>query len=145
MSAFLTVQSALVTALQARPELVGVTVHKNRTRALAREEQRAVLVRLDSSRVVADGVLGVTDWETAFEVEALARGESGADPAEAVDALLAAVWAALPDVDVVGAIDVRVEPSIDWTFDAADTPTASALLRVTVMHRTDLNTLTPKD
>lgn len=145
MSAFLTVQSALVAALQARPELAGVTVHRNRTRALARDEQRALLVRLDRSRWMDESPLGVSDWETAFEVEALARADSGADPAEAVDTLLAAIWAALPQMVVVGAIDVRADPEIDWTFDAADTPVASALLRLTVKHRTDGNTLTPKD
>lgn len=145
MSAFMTVQAALAAALRARPELAGVNLHINRTRALPREEQRAILLRLDVSRVLEDGVLGVTDWATTFELEAAARGESGADPAEAVDALLAAVWAALPQVVVVGAIDVRADPSIDWTFEAADTPIASALLRVTVMHRTEGNTLTPKD
>ena len=49
-TAFKSVQAALVAALEAAPALSGVVVHKNRTRALAREEQSAILVRLDTSR-----------------------------------------------------------------------------------------------
>jgi hypothetical protein len=143
-TAFKSVQAALVAALEAAPALSGVVVHKNRTRALAREEQSAILVRLDASRD-DDGPLGVTDWATSFEVEAVARGATGADPADAVDPLLESLWAALRGLSVSGALEVAADPQIDWAFESGDTPLASALVRVTVRHRTEGNTLTPKD
>lgn len=141
-SAFLLLQSALVTALEA--SLPGVPVYKNRTRAVSRDVPAAVLVRLDASRD-ADGPIGVSDWQTDFHVEAIARADNGADPAAAVDDVLQALWAALPTVSLSGVIDLSVAPQIEWNFDAAETPVASALVRVSVLHRTEPNTFTPKD
>jgi hypothetical protein len=141
-SAFLQVQAALVAALQAQPALAGVSVHKNRTRSLPREEAAAVLVRLASSRD-DNSMLGCTDWATDFEVEAVARGTSGTDPAVAADELLQALWAALHAITGANILDAAADPQIVWAFDAADTPQASAMVRVSVRHRTQLNTLTP--
>ena len=141
-SAFLQVQAALVAALEAQPTLAGVPVHKNRTRTLPREEAAAVLVRLATSR--DDGsMLGCSDWATDFDVEAVARATSGADPAAAVDELLQALWAALHAITGANILDAAADPQIVWAFDAADTAQASAKLRVSVRHRTQLNTLTP--
>ena len=141
-SAFLLQQAALVAFLQAQPGLAGVAVHANRTRALPREEQSAVLVRLERSED-DQGPLGATDWATTFEIEAIARALPGADPAHAVDELLQSVWAAVQSAEPTDVLDLAASPQIDWAFDAADTQLASALLRVTVRHRTQANTLTP--
>lgn len=141
-SAFMQVQAALVAALTAQPALAGVPVHTNRVRALAREEASALLVRLASSRD-DNGPLGCSDWVTDFEVEAVARGASGADPAAAVDELLQGLWAALHAINGTDLIEAAADPQIDWSFDAADTPLASASVRVNVRHRTQANTLTP--
>lgn len=142
-SAFLVVQSALVAALRAVPALASVPVHVNRTRAMARDEQAAILVRLSSSRD-AEGPLGVRDWRTLFDIEVVARGATGADPAEAVDEVLQSVWGVLPVLQVAGAIEINADASIDWTFDSGDTPLASALMTVDVLHRTEDLTLTPR-
>lgn len=143
-SAFKQVQAALVAALQADAGLAGVIVRGNQTRALPREEQAGVMVRLDVSRKFS-GSLGVTDWETAFEVETIVRATSGSDPADALDPLLQSVWSALHAVSLPSVTDVDFDPSLDWTFDAGDTPLGSVLFRISVRHRTDLNTLNPKD
>ena len=140
-SAFLQIQAALAAAIGAA--LPAVPVWVNRTRALSREETLAVLLRLESARD-DQGPLGVRDWATTFEVELVGRGESGADPATAVDGALQTLWTALTGLEAGAAIDVSADPQIDWTFDAADTPMASALVRVTVRHRTDFATLTPR-
>jgi hypothetical protein len=139
-SAFLRVQSALVAALTAA--LPTVPVWTNRVRALDRETTVAIIVRLEASRDDA-GPLGCADWATSFEVEVVARGASGADPALAVDAPLQALWAAVAAINESDVLDMRADPAINWTFDAADTPLASALMRLTVRHRTQSNTLTP--
>jgi hypothetical protein len=141
-TAFLAQQAALVVALQAQPSLSGVSVLANRVRALAREENQAVLVRLGSTEEEG-GPLGCTDWATTFEIESIARAASGADPAAAVDPLLAAVWEAVRGLTLPDVLDTTASPQIDWVFDAADTPLASAVLRLTVRHRTQADTLTP--
>lgn len=143
-SAFVVVQAALVTALQSAPALSGVPVYANRTRALPRNDLKAVLLRLDSTRDDA-GPHGVRDWATTFEIEPIARAQSGTDPVEAVDPLLQACWCSLDGLMLVGVMEVAAEPQIEWNFDSADTPLASAVMRITVRHRTDGNTLTPKD
>lgn len=144
-SAFRQVQNAIQAALQAAPGLSGVSVFANRTRSLPREEQVGVLIRLDRTRQDPVSPLGVRDWTTAFEVEIVARGASGADPAAAIDDPLQAAWLALHGLTAPGLIEVDADPEIDWTFDAGDTPLASALFRLTVQHRTEGNTLNPKD
>ena len=120
-SAFKQVQAALVAALQAAPGLAGVAVRTNQTRSLPREEQAGVMVRLDGSRKLS-GSLGVTDWETAFEVEPIVRAASGADPAVVLDPLLQAVWSALHAVSLPSVTDLDFDPQLEWTFDAGDTP-----------------------
>jgi hypothetical protein len=139
-SAFLQVQSALAGALTAA--LPGIPVLVNHTRALGRSEPLAILLRLDSARD-DNGPIGVRDWATGFELEVVARAATGTDPAAAADDALQALWAALPALEISGAMDVTADPQIDWTFDAAETPLASALLRLTVRHRTAADTLDP--
>jgi len=140
-SAFLQIQTALAAAIGAA--LPGVPVWVNRTRALSREEPLAVLLRLESARD-DQGPLGVRDWQTTFEVELVGRGDSGADPATAVDGSLQTLWTAIVGLEAGANMDVAADPQIDWTFDAADTPLASALVRVTVRHRTAFETLSPR-
>lgn len=143
-SAFKQVQAGLVAALSAQPGLSGVVVRVNQARSLPREEQAGVMLRLEGARKLS-GNLGLADWETTFEIEPIVRAASGADPADALDPLLQAVWTAVHSVSLPSVTDLDFEPQVDWGFDAGDTPLGSALLRVKVRHRTELNTLNPKD
>lgn len=145
MTALLGIVEGLCAALEAVPAHAGVKVYRNRSRPVAALEREAIFVRLQGTRRITDAPLGVADWETVIQVEVAARGTTGVDPAQTVDALLASAWVALlgaplglPDV-----IDLDAEPSIEWAYDAADTPIASATFSLQVRHATKALDLTP--
>lgn len=145
-TAFLQIVAAVAALLSALPALAGVPVYRNRVHPIARDESRAISVRLASSQRLTDAPLAAQDWQTTLEVECAARAASGAaDPAAAVDGLLGAAWSALaaPSAVALGVIDIDSDPEIAWDFEAADTPIASAILRLVVRHRTQADTLTP--
>lgn len=142
MTAFATVQAALLAALTAAPVLAGGNIGVNTTRPVAAGKTTAIVLRLERSAGL-ETALGALDWDTEFAVECHARGATGADPVAAVDALLADVWAriaALTDAQLGGS--PQGQAAIDWQFDADETPTVVAVLRVTVRHRTPFTTLT---
>lgn len=141
-SAFLQIQAALATALTAAVTTTGAAVYVNRTRAMGRDVDMAVLVRLVGARD-DEGPLGAQDWLTAFDVESVARAATGTDPAQSVDALLQAVWSAIRGMSLPDAIEVAASPQIRWDFDAVDTPQASATVQVNVRHRAAPGTLQP--
>lgn len=143
MTAFALLVVGVVAALRAAHP--GVVVHSNRTRPVGVAETRAIFVRLESTRRDTTGPLGCADWETTLSVECAARTDTGADPAAAVDALLASAWAALLGVPLAlpDVLDLDAAPEIGWDFDAGETPLVSAAFRLVVRHRTLPNTLTP--
>lgn len=145
MSAQLAIQSAIIAALVAAPAAAGGNVKANTTRPVAAGSSSAVVVRLVQSTAATPQTLGGPyDWTTAYQVDCLARGSTGAsDPVAAVDALLDLVWARLSTLVTtgLGVMDVRMQPRIDWTIDDAETPLVAATVTLQVNHRTTATTL----
>ena len=147
MSAHLSIQQAIVAALNAAPALAGGNVKANTVRPVATAASSAVVVRMLQSRAATPQMIsGPYDWATVYQVECLARAANGAaDPAAAVDALLSAVWERLATVNMasLGALDVRMAPQLDWQYDDGDVPTVSAAISLQVLHRTTSTNLSP--
>jgi hypothetical protein len=145
MSAFTTIQAAIVAAIQAVPALSGVLVQSNRTEPVGNEWARAVLVRLESSSDLGTRVLGAQDLSTVYVVECLARTTSGADPAVQADDLLSSVWAAVRALrlTIADVMDLDASPQIDWDYQSGSTPVISAAFRLSVSHRVKDGSLAP--
>lgn len=147
MSAHLSIQTAIVAALNAAPALAGGNVKANTTRPVAGSASSAVVVRMLQSRAATPQMIsGPYDWSTVYQVECLGRAATGsADPVAAVDALLSAAWERLASVNLasLGVLDVRMSPQIDWQYDDGETPTISAAINLQVVHRTTSTNLNP--
>lgn len=147
MSAHLSIQQAIVAALNAAPALAGGNVKANTVRPVASAASSAIVVRLMQSRAATPQMIsGPYDWATVYQVECLARSSTGtSDPAAAVDTLLSAAWERLATVNLssLGAMDVRMAPQLDWQYDDGETPTVSAAISLQVMHRTTSSNLSP--
>jgi hypothetical protein len=143
-TAFRSVLAALVGALSAAPALAEGRVYANRLQPLPAGRASAVVVRIDQS-ASREVVLGALDWATRLSVECYARGQTGSDPAEAVDQLLQDTWQRLRALDAaqLGVMTVDVDSAIEWLFDELETPLACAVIRVTVLHRTPVNSVQP--
>lgn len=145
MSAHLAIQTAIVSALAAAPALAGGNVRANAVRPLSSSQPQGVVVRLVTSRSAGQQVLGGPfDWTTVYAIECLARASgAGADPVAAVDGLLEGVWSRLTGLDPVGlgAIDVRLQPAIDWQVDDAETAVVAATVSLQIVHRTAAGSL----
>lgn len=127
VTAFQQVAEALAAALLASPALAGGHVKANPTRPFAREVAAAIGVRLVRARQTGGTNCGLM-WQCEYAADVEARGDSGGDPADAVDALLSAVagrWAAL-DLSALGVAQALPDSDVEWEFDAADTPLAKA-------------------
>lgn len=142
-TAFQSIAAAIAAQLKAAPALAGGRVYANRLRPLPEGVATAVVVRLDKS-AASEQVLGALDWTSTFALECYARGASGIDPADAVDALLQAAWARLAATDAaaLGAMAFVINPAIDWIYDEADGPVVCASVALQVQHRTAVATLT---
>lgn len=141
-SAFKSLTDALVAACLQTPALAGGRIWANRLRPVSTLQTTAVVVRLVQTRS-AENMLGMLDWQTQFAVECYGRGTTGADPADAVDALLLDVWSRLASVNAasLGAMAVVINPAIEWQFDEAETPMACAIVSLLVQHRTPVAAL----
>lgn len=142
-TAFVSIATAVAAALQAAHP--GVPVYVNRTRPVAESEARALLVHLQVAKRDPSGPMDGTDWLTTILVQCMARTTTGADPAQVMDDLLTSAWAALlgAPLAIAGVTDLDADPTIEWDFDAAQTPVACATIRLLVRHSTQLDTLTP--
>ena len=142
-TAFKSLTAALVAALVAAPTLAGGRVYANRLRPIPQAQATAVVVRLVASQS-QEVALGALDWSTQFAIECLGRGSAGADPVDAVDALLLEVWPRLAGLNAaaLGAMAVVVDAGVEWEFDEGEASTASATVRLTVQHRTPTASLT---
>lgn len=138
MSAHLLIAQALAAALLVAPALAGGYVRANPTGPAEQGRNAAVAVRQASTVEISVSPCARL-WQTVYEIELAARSNTGADPAVAVDALLDAAWARIAEADLsaLGVRDLLIGPQIGWEYDAADTPVASATLRLTVEHYTE--------
>ncbi len=144
MTAFLTIQTALLAAMNSGTPLAGGRISTNKQRAIPTGQSTAIVLRLDQSEG-SEVVIGGVDWNTAFSVECYARGSTAStEMVAAVDTLLSDTWARLTALTVgqVGA-DITVDPRIDWQYDDGDTPLICAVIRLTAAHRTGITSLTP--
>lgn len=144
MSAFADILAAIVARLQAAPAVAGGAVMTNRLRPLAAGVTSAVVVRLESSQAT-ESSFDTSDWTTTFLVECYGKAASAsADPDAAVDLLLAEVYGRLAvlSLDGLGVAQVAVQPAIDWQRDEDGNAMVCAVLRLNVIHRTHVNSLT---
>lgn len=145
-SAHLQIQQALVAALVASPAVAGGRVYTNPVREVPQAAATAVAITLVRSSAQRP-TLHAADWSTTFQVECMARAaSSGADPAAAVDDLLATVYARLAALTLpagLGLMDIAVQPAIAWDYSEGTTPTVAATLLVAATHRTFSNSLEP--
>lgn len=141
-SAFKSLTAALVAALLAAPAIAGSRVYPNRLRPIQQAHSTAVVVRLVASQS-QELVLGALDWSTQFAVECLAKSAPGADPVDAVDALLLDVWPRLANLNAAAlkAMQVVVDAAIQWQFDDGESNSASATVLLTVQHRSPFASL----
>lgn len=144
VTAFQRVAVAVADAIKAGGTLAGGNVKANPTRPWPTEVAACVSVRLGTARRVADDSCG-DQWSLGLEVDCEARGLSGADPADAVDALLSSVanTIAATDLSAAGVMQREPESSIDWQFGAAETPLAMATYSFSLLVHTGLDVLTP--
>lgn len=141
MSAFSDVVASVVAALQAAPAIAGGVVGANRLRPIPAGVGHAVVVRQEKASA-RETVLGALDWHTQIAVECYARAPTGSDPAQAIDALLQAVWERVAAIGASSSVmTVNSWPSIEWLLDDAETPVVCGVIRFTVQHRTPVNTL----
>ena len=135
-TAFATIQAALLAALNATVALAGGRISANRLRPIPVGQNTAIVLRLDAASG-SEQVIGVTDWQTQFDVECYARASAAADAAAAVDALLFDAWARLCSLDfsALGA-SVSLQPKIDWQYDDLDSPTCCAIIHLSAQHQT---------
>lgn len=141
-TAFKSIADGIVAALLVAPALADGRVYANRLRPLHTGVSTAMVLRLEQSSA-RETVLGAHDWDSAYVLECYARGTVNADPAAAVDALLASAWARLAGLSAadLGAMAIAVNPAIDWQYDEADAPVVCASVRLQVQHRTPVATL----
>ena len=141
-TAFSSIQAALLAALSAPTALAGGRIYANRLRPIDANSSTAIVVRLEQASGT-EMILGTVDWQSSYTVECYARAATGADPAAAVDALLADVWTRLSALDfaTLGA-NVALDPRIDWQYDELESPLACAVLRLSAQHRTTTSALT---
>lgn len=79
-------------------------------------------------------VLGMTDRRLSVGIQVLAKGDT---PDNALDATLAAVWAALAPANALGlGSEVQIDPAHEIDWDTEDYDYGRATLRVNVDYRT---------
>jgi hypothetical protein len=144
VTAFQHVAEACVAALKAAPALAGGHIKANPTRPWPKEVAQCVAVRLSGASRVGGDACG-DHWQLTIEAECEARGETGVDPADAVDALLASVAGRLgaADLSLAGVVQREPEGTVAWQFDVADTPVAQASYQFAVLVHTAPEALTP--
>jgi hypothetical protein len=146
VSAHLAIQTAIVALLAAGAPALASSVKANALRPMAQDVNTAIVVRVVQSRGVVPQTLGAGyRWETVFQVDCLARGAGyNTEPVAAVDAMVEGVVARLSSwapASNLGVIDAQADPSIDWSFDDAESPLVAATFSFSVRHRTQSTSL----
>lgn len=144
MSAFATITTAVQALLMQSPALAGGRVWRGRIKPLAQEHDTAIVIRLMQSPSARVTVGGSVKWQTNIAIDCLARGTIGQDPEDAVDPLLAAVYARIVGAGSLapGVVDTGADPLIEWDIAEADTALSCATLHLRVTHLTLSTSLT---
>jgi hypothetical protein len=145
-SAFLSLADAVVALLSAGTPLAGGRIRLGRGMPLPSHHDSGIDVDLVSSRgqqYTLDGQ--TTQWETSIGLDVMARAAAGANGAQAVDALLEAVFARLAGATPpAGAMSWALDPSVQWSVEEADRTLAVATLSLRVTHFTGGASLAPQ-
>jgi len=143
MSAFADITDAVRDKLLEAPALAGGRVWRGRIKPLAAEHSTAIVVRILQAPAQAMLVGGPVQWESLIAVDCMARAAVGVDPEDAVDPLLADVYARLITAGRIsaGVMDTGANPAIEWDFGDADTAFATATLTLRVAHQTQPDSL----
>ena len=141
MTVFANIIAAVVVRLQTVPA-ASLQVYRARLKPIAEQHQDAVVVRIESSLPERFGILNApTDWDTTLAIECYARSATlTAD--QAVDALLAKVFAKLAADPSLGGLVMDLNPTaLEYDFAGDAEQMACATLTLKVLHRTQNLTL----
>jgi hypothetical protein len=146
MAAFTDIAEAVKDKLLEAPQITGDRVERGRVAALKLAWANGIVVRLVRSKGEPAGVGpgAPVDWTTLLGVDIFARGATPEAAENAVDALLATVYArlsrlALPALSVE---DVAPDPAISWDADDGEGSVCRASFVLSIVHRTAAATLT---
>ncbi len=140
-TAFGTIVGAIETLLQAATP-VSSQIFRARLKPIAAQHADAVVIRIESSVPERVAILNApTDWDTVISIECYARSATlSAD--EAVDALLANVWAKLAaNPSLSGLVMDMLPTNLEYDFAGEADQMACAILTLKVLHRTNNLTL----
>lgn len=135
-TAFSSIVGAMVAALETAPA-VSNQVYRTRLRPLAKQHSDAAVVRFVSSQPSMGAITGApVDWVTSIAVECYARTTT-TTPDQAVDNLLAAIFAKLMSDTTLGGLCADLFPTdVMAEFDTDGEQTACITLHLEVHHRT---------
>ncbi len=146
MTVFTAIAEAYKDKLLEAPQIVGDRVRRGRRAALKQGWPDGIVVRLVQTRAQLAGVgYGAPkDWDTALGIEVLARGLTPEAAEDAVDELLALVYARLAGWAPSGLAveDALSEPAIDWEAEEGEEAVSRATVIVSLTHRTNASALT---
>lgn len=142
-TAFCELTLAAKALLLQAPAMAAGNVRRGQPRPLQPGQAAAVLVLPAVAQ--GQGVLtgGPRDWLTTLVVELQARAAPGQEAEDALDALLAQVYARLHRLPefAPGVAEAVGDPRIEWDIVEADTSLATVRLAFTVQHRTQPDSL----
>lgn len=141
MSAFETIVSAVIDALEADPP-VSPLIMRAGTRPVPESADTAVNVFFDGAVPSRSTITGAPlDWTTRVAIELYARSSTTTGDL-AVSNLMSAVFARLAaDATLGGLVDDIGAPSVDPVYDSQGQKTGTYRLTYPVQHRTDNNTI----
>ena len=144
MSAFKTVQDALVAALLLAPQITGSRVYAGRARPMPEEHASDINVSIESisgQQMTVTG--GPVLWSVVYGLELRARGTASVDAMAALDPVLDAAYARIVATEPPAGVNGWVlTPRARIDIEEAATPIASMTLALDVQLRTDAGTLT---
>lgn len=138
MTAYLDYTAAIAALLLASPALAGGYVKPGELALLPAEQAQGIFInpgRSTGANQVLEG--GVNRWQTSIVVSMAARAADGQTRLQAIDALLALVYARLAEaVAPFGALPWTFAPDIAFDFDEADQSLGGASLVLRIDHFT---------
>jgi hypothetical protein len=146
MTVFADIVEAIKDKLLEATQITGDRVERGRMAVLKKGWANGIVVRLvrSSGEPAGVGDTAPIDWTTVVGVEVLARGATPEAAENALDALVAPVFArlsrlALPALSV---LDVAPDPAIQWDAEEGEDVVARASFVLSIVHRTAASGLT---
>lgn len=135
---FVDITKALKLLLTQAPALAGGNVERGRFRPLQQGQAAAIVIAPAVAVRQPGATSGPQHWLTTVVLELQVRAAAGEAGEDAMDALLALVYARLPQLAalVPNVSDPLADVRIEWEPSEADTPLIAARLIFNVQHRT---------